>query len=82
MILKKIDSVGRIVIPSEIRTSLHWKANDEIELTIKDDSLMLKKKIHDCPKCLICGSYDNIAKLPFEENMYICENCEYSIKEM
>jgi len=45
MIIKKIDSVGRIVIPMELRNSLGWKSNDEIELCEQEGKLILTKHI-------------------------------------
>lgn len=35
--IKKIDSLGRIVIPSDIRNTLGMNPNDSIEMTIKDN---------------------------------------------
>ena len=60
MITKKIDSVGRIVIPMELRNSLGWKSNDEIELCEQDGKLILTKHIIKQGQCAICGSKEKL----------------------
>ena len=46
-ITKKIDSVGRIAIPRDIRRSLRWMDGDEIEIISNDDNTLLLKKHED-----------------------------------
>ena len=36
-IIKKIDDLGRIAIPKEIRRALRWMGGDEIEISLNDD---------------------------------------------
>lgn len=72
MIIKKIDSVGRIVIPMEIRNTLNWKSNDEIELISKDDSLILKKHYPKQNVCCICGSNKKLINF---SNNFVCQDC-------
>lgn len=42
-IIRKIDTLGRIVIPKDIRTSLNLNINDEIEIGIEGDKVVIKK---------------------------------------
>ena len=42
-IVRKIDDLGRIVIPKEIRKSLNIANNDDIEIFIEDNNIILKK---------------------------------------
>lgn len=42
-ILKRLDSMGRITIPSEFRKHLAIADFDEIEMTVEDDKIVLKK---------------------------------------
>lgn len=42
---KRIDELGRIVIPKEIRNSIKIKNFDELELFIDNDSIIIKKTI-------------------------------------
>ena len=40
---RKIDFLGRITIPKEVRSQLNWDDNDFLEMTISDDSLIFRK---------------------------------------
>ena len=42
-IVRRIDELGRIVIPKEIRRVLHIREGDPIEIYTNDDSVVLKK---------------------------------------
>ena len=41
--VRKIDELGRIVIPKEIRNSLHIKNGEDVSIFIKEDMIVLKK---------------------------------------
>ncbi len=43
--IKKIDELGRIVIPRDIRKSLSIKTNDSLEISIKDNSINICKNV-------------------------------------
>lgn len=42
-IIRKIDELGRIVIPKEIRKNLNIKDGENIEISVDSDSIILKK---------------------------------------
>ena len=42
-IIRKVDNLGRIVIPKEIRKFYHINANDEIEIVTTPDGIILRK---------------------------------------
>jgi len=42
-VVRKIDELGRIVIPKEIRRNLNIKDNEEIEIFVDNESIILKK---------------------------------------
>lgn len=42
-IIRKIDDLGRIVIPKEIRNSLNIFDNDNLEIFVEEDNIVLKK---------------------------------------
>lgn len=77
MIVKKIDSVGRIVIPMELRKSLNWKDNDVIILEESNGSLLLTKQER---RCILCGDQGSINnRLIGFKDKTLCENC---VKEL
>lgn len=49
-ITKRIDELGRIVIPKEIRTNMNIKTNDELGIYVKDSTIILEKysKLENC----------------------------------
>lgn len=67
--IRKIDELGRIVLPIEIRQSLDIKEKDSLEIFIKDDGVFIKKNI---PSCVFCNSTQNL--IYFSEKN-ICPNC-------
>ncbi|WP_099224433.1 MULTISPECIES: AbrB/MazE/SpoVT family DNA-binding domain-containing protein [Listeria] len=42
-VVRKIDDLGRIVIPIEIRRTLNLKVKDPVEIFIDEESIILKK---------------------------------------
>lgn len=42
-IVRRIDELGRIVVPKEIRKTLHIKNGENLEIFINDDTIILKK---------------------------------------
>lgn len=44
---KKIDSLGRIVIPKDIRNKLHIINNENLDITVEDDKIIIQKESED-----------------------------------
>lgn len=44
---RKIDDLGRIVIPKEIRQKLNIKYDDKLTIEVKNESIILKKAYND-----------------------------------
>ena len=42
-VIRRIDDLGRIVIPKEIRKNLRIKEGDNLEIFVKDEDIILKK---------------------------------------
>ena len=68
-IVRGLDKLGRIVIPIELRNNLKIKYNDEIEIFVKDNSIILKKYE---PSCIFCCK---IKDLTTYKNQIICKKC-------
>ena len=67
--VRKIDELGRVVLPIEMRRQLNWKVNDEVIVTVEENSILLRKKE---PCCVICGK---TAGLRSFHNQYLCLGC-------
>lgn len=61
---RKLDKLGRIVIPVEIRKEMDLKPGDEVEITQTENSLNISKyKDTFCPDCLTrCEHTDNYCR--------------------
>lgn len=75
-IVRKIDELGRIVLPQELRAKLDVGAKDGIEFYWQDNCLLLKK--HE-PACTFCGSADGIV---LYEGKNICKACREKITNL
>lgn len=67
--VRKIDELGRIVIPREIRRSLEIDEGDALEFFVSSSSIVIRKYVN---VCLFCGSYDNLIK--FRDKL-VCKDC-------
>ena len=68
-IVRKVDNLGRIVLPIEIRKVLDIKEKDSIEIFIDDNKIVLEK-YH--PSCIFCGNTENIV---YFNGKRICSDC-------
>lgn len=68
-ILRKIDELGRVVIPKEIRKKLKVFKHDNMEIFTDSSSIVLKKYE---PYCIFCGSDTKTILL---NNKLVCYNC-------
>lgn len=72
-VVRKIDELGRIVLPIEIRRNLNIDIKDPMEIFVEDDMIILKKYT---ASCIFCGdARDNI----IYQGKHICKKC---IEEM
>ncbi|MBR5295281.1 MAG: AbrB/MazE/SpoVT family DNA-binding domain-containing protein [Clostridia bacterium] len=67
---KKIDALGRIVLPKSILRHLHWKNGDELLLIEEGNSLRIEKADLSC---MLCEGKSDLVLL--KENIYLCEIC-------
>ncbi len=71
---RKIDSLGRLVIPKDIRKSLSLDTGSEVSFNIKD-GLIIIAPLH--MTCKICGLVGNV-----KGTVGICEGCLSKIKTL
>ena len=68
-IVRKVDDLGRIVLPIELRRTLGIDIKDPIEIYVHEDTIILRK--HD-PACVFCGGNKNIVSY---RGKNICSDC-------
>ena len=72
-IVRKIDELGRIVLPIELRNKMDINTKDSVEIFVDNDKIILKK---DQPCCVFCGNADNVTMF---KGKLVCRDC---IEEM
>lgn len=68
-IIRRVDELGRVVIPIEIRNQFEIVEKDQIEIYVDNSSIVLKKFE---PNCIFCGSTENLVEY---KDKLICSNC-------
>jgi len=58
-IVRGIDSLGRIVLPKELRTTLHLDGDTKLEIFVDGDTIVLKKH-RPAGSCDFCGDANAI----------------------
>lgn len=72
-IIRKVDDLGRIVLPVEIRRTLDIAERDELEIFLENDQIVMRKFE---PCCIFCNSS---ARLVSFRGKNICRDCIESI---
>jgi len=73
-IVRRIDELGRIVLPAEMRRIFNINEKDAVEIFTKDDMIVLKK--YDSV-CIFCGSSSDLKT--FKEKG-VCPKCAKDLK--
>ncbi|WP_331273999.1 AbrB/MazE/SpoVT family DNA-binding domain-containing protein [Capillibacterium thermochitinicola] len=73
-IVRKVDELGRVVIPIELRRTLRIEEKDALEIYVDGERIILKKYE---PACIFCGNADNVRNFK-EKN--ICQDCLDAMK--
>ena len=68
-IVRKVDELGRVVLPIELRRNLDIKEKDALEIYVDEDKIILKKYN---PSCIFCGSATNVVNY---KGRNICPEC-------
>lgn len=66
--IRKVDELGRIVLPIELRRNLDIAERDELEIYVDGDTILLRK--HEAA-CIFCGGP---VMLQFR-GKYLCTKC-------
>lgn len=74
-IVRKVDELGRVVLPIELRRTLNIDIKDSLEIYVENDAIILKKYE---PSCIFCGSSEEIREF---KGKNICSNCYEEMKK-
>ncbi|MCC5911117.1 MAG: AbrB/MazE/SpoVT family DNA-binding domain-containing protein [Clostridiaceae bacterium] len=68
-IVRKVDELGRIVLPIELRRTLNIAEKDALEIYVDGESILLKKYE---PACIFCGNAKDVVVY---KSKNICQEC-------
>lgn len=75
-IVRKVDDLGRVVLPVELRRTLGIDIKDPLEIYVDGDQIILKKYE---PTCIFCGEGKDIKTF---DGKNICPSCIKKIKRL
>ena len=75
-VTRQLDSLGRIVIPIELRRTLDIHTKDLLEISV-DGSLIILRKYE--PNCSFCGESRGLTS--FREKL-VCRQCLKEIRQL
>ena len=68
-IVRKVDELGRIVLPIELRRTLEIAERDSLEIYVEGSTIILKKYE---PACIFCGDAKDVVNY---KGRNICRTC-------
>lgn len=73
-IVRKVDELGRIVLPIELRRNLGIEEKDSLEIYVEGNSVILRKY---APSCIFCGDAANVINF---KGKNVCPKCLAALK--
>ena len=74
-IIRKLDDLGRVVIPKEIRRRHEISEGDFVTIIDSGSHVIVKKYRNGC---VFCGSEEDISEY---KNLYVCRKCRKSLSK-
>lgn len=71
--VRKIDNLGRIVIPMDFRRALEIEEWDELRISLEESRIVVEKAI---PRCTFCENTQDLTEF---HGKFICPNCLKSL---
>ena len=68
-ILRKVDDLGRVVLPIEFRRALSLEVHDTLEMTMTDGVINMRRRERQCAFCY------SLQKLSHFRGRYVCAAC-------
>lgn len=74
-IVRKVDELGRIVLPRELRRTFEINEKDGLEIFVDEECIVLRKY---APACIFCNSVSDVTEYKGKK---ICVPCFDDIKK-
>lgn len=76
-IVRPLDELGRIVLPSELRRGLGISEKDPIEVFVDQEAKIIMMRKYRTEECLLCESIDNLS---YFKGRFVCSACFEALK--
>ena len=73
-IVRRIDELGRVVLPVDLRRALGLDVRDSVEVFVDEDAIILRKYQ---PSCVFCDSSKSVTLF---RNKPVCAECRRQLK--
>lgn len=70
-IVRRIDDLGRVVIPKEIRRTMNLEEDDPMEIYVDTDTVILRK-YEPADACIFCKNVTDVVNF---KGKSICKEC-------
>ncbi len=77
-IIRKVDELGRIVLPIELRRTMDIAVRDELEIFIDNNRVVLQKCEHSV-SCIFCGSTQDLCSYCSKN---VCRDCLEEMRQL
>lgn len=74
-LVRKVDSLGRIVLPIELRRALELEEKDSLEICVDGDDIVLRRYQ---PACVFCSSTKDVFVY---DGRNICRSCVEALNQ-
>ncbi|MHB8511747.1 MAG: AbrB/MazE/SpoVT family DNA-binding domain-containing protein [Actinomycetota bacterium] len=71
---RKVDDLGRVVLPAELRKSFDIREGDHVDISVDEDRIILSKRRNSCT---FCGQSNGLRA--FREHN-VCASCLTELK--
>jgi transcriptional pleiotropic regulator of transition state genes len=75
-IVRKLDDMGRITLPKELRRTLDLNPDDPVEIYVEGNEIILQK--FEKKRCTFCHGTENLSEL---KEKYVCEKCREELSK-
>ena len=76
-IVRKVDELGRVVIPIELRRTLFFNDTATTEIYTDEDRIVLRKYEPTCT-CIFCGSVNDVSLF---KGRNVCKKCARDLQK-
>ena len=74
-IVRRVDDLGRIVLPKELRDTMDIAEKDPLEIYVEGDNIILKPYK---PGCIFCGDAEDLTEVNGKK---VCDSCKTDLLE-